>query len=476
MAANKKPHETSFQENVLNFFDNAGALTKHPKGLLDQIRQTNSIYRMIFPIRTGKNKYDVIEAYRAEHSHHKLPVKGGIRYSLDVNQDEVMALAALMTFKCAVVDVPFGGAKGGIKIDPKIYTEEQLEKITRRYTAELIKKNFIGPAIDVPAPDYGTGAREMAWIADTYQQFHPEQIDAAGCVTGKPISQGGVRGRTAATGLGVFYATREVVNIPEDMKKLGLTTGIEGKKVIVQGLGNVGYHAAKYFQQGGAIIVGIAEYEGAIYNKDGLDVEAVYQHRKNRNTILNFKGAKNIKPTEKALEMNCDILIPAALENQVTGTNAPKIRAKIIVEAANGPLTPEAEEILLKKGVLIIPDLYANAGGVTVSYFEWLKNLSHVRFGRMEKRYEEAAYRNLVATMENLSGKTLTEAEKKLLVNGPSELDYVNSGLEETMVTAYHEIRTIYNRSKRVETLRTASYISSINKIAESYLALGIFP
>ncbi|MDZ7767230.1 MAG: Glu/Leu/Phe/Val dehydrogenase [Melioribacteraceae bacterium] len=395
---------------------------------------------------------------------------------MDVNQDEVMALAALMTFKCAVVDVPFGGAKGGIKIDPKNYTEEQLEKITRRYTAELIKKNFIGPAIDVPAPDYGTGAREMAWIADTYQQFHPEQIDAAGCVTGKPISQGGVRGRTAATGLGVFYATREVVNIPEDMKKLGLTTGIEGKKVIVQGLGNVGYHAAKYFQKGGAIVVGIAEYEGAIYNKDGLDVEAVYQHRKNRNTILNFKGAKNIRPTEKALEMNCDILTPAALENQVTGANAPKIKAKIIVEAANGPLTPEAEEILLKKGVLIIPDLYANAGGVTVSYFEWLKNLSHVRFGRMEKRYEEAAYRNLVATMENLSGKTLSETEKKLLVNGPSELDYVNSGLEETMVTAYHEIRTIYNRSKRIETLRTASYISSINKIAESYLALGIFP
>lgn len=474
--AMKNSVHTSFYKNILGFFDKAGMLTKYPKGLLNQIRETNAVYRIIFPIRTSRKNYEVIEAFRAEHSHHKLPVKGGIRYSLSVNQDEVMALAALMTFKCAVVDVPFGGAKGGIRIDPKKYSEAQLERITRRYTAELIKKNFIGPAIDVPAPDYGTGAREMAWIADTYQQFHPEQIDAAGCVTGKPISQGGVRGRTEATGRGVYFAAREVVSITEDMKKIGLTTGLEGKKVIVQGLGNVGYHAAKFLQDSGALIVGIAEYEGAIYNKNGLDVDSVFQHRKNRNTILNFKGAKNIKPTEKALELNCDILIPAALENQIHAENANKIKAKIIIEAANGPLTPEAEEILLKKNVLIIPDLYANAGGVTVSYFEWLKNLSHVRFGRMEKRYEEATYRTLVNTMEELSGKSLSETQKKTLINGPSEIDLVNSGLEETMVTAYHEIRAIMKRAKRVETLRTASYISAINKIAESYLALGIFP
>ena len=265
MAKNKlNKTQPDFYKNVIGFFDKAGKVTKHPKGLLDQIRETNSVYRISFPIRTGNKSYEVIEAFRAEHSHHKLPVKGGIRYSLSVNQDEVMALASLMTFKCAIVDVPFGGAKGGIKINPKAYTEEQLEKITRRYTAELIKKNFIGPAIDVPAPDYGTGAREMAWIADTYQQFHPEQIDAAGCVTGKPVSLGGVRGRTEATGQGVFYATREAVNVNEDMQKIGLPTGLEGKKVIVQGLGNVGYHAAKFLQEGGAVIVGIAEYEGAI--------------------------------------------------------------------------------------------------------------------------------------------------------------------------------------------------------------------
>lgn len=471
----KKP-QPNFYKNVIGFFDKAGSYTKHPKGLLSQIRETNSVYRISFPIRTGKRNYEVVEAFRAEHSHHKLPVKGGIRYSLSVNQDEVMALASLMTFKCAIVDVPFGGAKGGIKINPKAYSEEQLERITRRYTAELIKKNFIGPAIDVPAPDYGTGAREMAWIADTYQQFNPEQIDAAGCVTGKPVSLGGVRGRTEATGQGVFYATREAVSVKDDMEKIGLTTGLEGKKVIVQGLGNVGYHAAKFLQEGGAVIVGLAEYEGAIYNKNGLDVDKVVQHRKKRNTILNFKGATNIKPTARALEKPCDILIPAALENQITVQNANKIKAKIIVEAANGPVTPKAEEILLKKGVFLVPDLYANAGGVTVSYFEWLKNLSHVRFGRMGKRYEEAVYRNLVNTMEELTGRSVSETERKAIVHGADELDLVNSGLEETMVNAYHEINKIMKRSNRITDLRTASFVVAINKIAESYLSLGIFP
>lgn len=472
---NKNTHP-NFYKNVLGFFDKASMFTRHPQGLLEQIRTTNSVYRISFPVRIGKKKYEVIEAFRAEHSHHKLPVKGGIRYSLAVNQDEVMALAALMTFKCAIVDVPFGGAKGGIRIDPNNYSEAELERITRRYTAELIKKNFIGPAIDVPAPDYGTGAREMAWIADTYQQFHPEQIDAAGCVTGKPVSQGGVRGRTEATGQGVYYATREAVGFQDDMKSIGLSPGLDGKKVIVQGLGNVGYHAAKFLQEGGALIVGLAEYEGAIYNSKGLDVDEVMKHRKRNKSILNFKDARNIKQTAKALELECDILIPAALENQITAQNAGKIKAKIIVEAANGPVTPIAEEILLKKGVFIVPDLYANAGGVTVSYFEWLKNLSHVRFGRLGKRYEEAAYRNIVNTMEELTGKKINEKERNAIVHGADEIDLVNSGLEETMINAYHEIRNVLKRSKKINDLRTASYVASINKIAESYLALGIFP
>lgn len=477
MAKKMKPlPQRSFFQNVEYFFDKAAVHTKHPKGLLDQIKACNSVYRMRFPVRVGENKYEVIEAYRVEHSHHKNPTKGGIRYSLGVDQDEVMALASLMTYKCAVVNVPFGGGKGGIKIDPKKYTLPQLERITRRYTAELVKKNFIGPAIDVPAPDYGTGAREMAWIADTYYQLKPDVIDAEGCVTGKPVSLGGIRGRTEATGRGVFFATREAVRVKEDMKKLGLSVGLDGKKVIVQGLGNVGYYAAKFLQEGGAIIVGVAEYEGAVYSEKGLDVVELKKHRKKTGSILNFKGAKNIKNTSKALEMDCDILVPAALENQITYENAPNIKAKIISEGANGPLTPRAEEVLLKKGVLIVPDLYANAGGVTVSYFEWLKNLSHVRFGRMNKRFEEESIRNVVHSMEQLIGKSLTNREKEALIKGADEIDLVNSGLEETMISAYHDIRGIYKKSKAINDLRTAGFVDAINKVAESYKSLGIFP
>ena len=443
----KRKH--SFFEDVLSYFDQAAIHTKYPKGLLDQIKYCNSVYRMRFPVRI-KNDIQVFTAYRVEHSQHKLPVKGGIRYSLSVNQDEVMALAALMTYKCAVVEVPFGGAKGGVKLDPKQYSEVELESITRRYTAELIKKNFIGPGIDVPAPDYGTSAREMAWIADTYAAFNPGQIDAYGCVTGKPISQGGVHGREAATGRGVFYGVREAVSRIEEMKKIGLSTGLEGKKIIIQGLGNVGYHTAKCFEEGGAVITAIAEYEGAIYNANGLDVEAVKKHRNETGSILNFTKAKNIKNTAEALEMECDILIPAALENQINSDNAGRVQAKIIAEAANGPVTPEAEEILIKKNIMIIPDLYLNAGGVTVSYFEWLKNLSHIRFGRMDKRYEERLNQTLVDSIEAAIGKKLNDSSKKIIIHGAEEEDLVNSGLEETMITAYNEMIGTYKRSKKI--------------------------
>ena len=477
MAKKMKPKpQQSFFQNVEYFFNKAAKHTKYPEGLLAQRKAGNSMERMSFPVRLGDNKYEVIEAYRVEHSHHKNPTKGGIRYSLHVDQDEVMALASLMTYKCAVVNVPFGGAKGGIKIDPKKYTLPQLERITRRYTSELVKKNFIGPAIDVPAPDYGTGAREMAWIADTYYQLKPDVMDAEGCVTGKPVSLGGIRGRTEATGRGVFFATREAVGVKEDMKKLGLTVGLEGKTVIVQGLGNVGYFAAKFLQEAGAIIVGIAEFEGAIYSKKGIDVNKLFKHRKKTGSILNFQGTKNIQRSSKALEMDCDILVPAALENQITATNAPKIKAKIISEGANGPLTPLAEEILLEKGVLIVPDLYANAGGVTVSYFEWLKNLSHVRFGRMNKRFEEGTIRNVLQATEKLVGKSLTKKEKDILIKGADEIDLVNSGLEETMISSYHDIREMYKKSKTISDLRTAGFVNAINKVAEGYKSLGIFP
>lgn len=466
--------EESFFEDVLRYFNRAATFTKYPEGLLEQIKYCNSVYRMRFPVRI-KDSIEVVVAYRVEHSQHKLPVKGGIRYSLAVTQDEVKALAALMTYKCAVVDVPFGGAKGGVKINPKDYTEVELEHITRRYTAELVRKNFIGPGIDVPAPDYGTGSREMAWIADTYAAFNPG-IDSSACVTGKPISQGGIRGRTEATGRGVYFGVREAVSNKEDMDKLKLSVGIEGKRVIIQGLGNVGYYTAKFFQEAGADIIAIAEYEGAIYSSKGLNVEEVFKHRKNSGSILNFKGAKNIKKRSLALELECDILIPAALENQINSENAKKIKAKIIAEAANGPVTPEAEKILEKKGKMIIPDLYLNAGGVTVSYFEWLKNLSHIRFGRMGKRYEERVNKVLVDSIETSLGKSLNESAKKIIIHGAEEEDLVNSGLEETMVSAYNEIREIWLQNKKIPDLRTAAFVTAINKIATSYIALGIFP
>ena len=465
----------SFFGAVGKSFDKAAQFTQWDPGILEQIKQCNAVYRMHFPVKIG-DKVEVIKAYRVQHSHHKLPCKGGIRFAMSVNLDEVMALAALMTYKCAIVNVPFAGAKGGITIDPKKYTPYELEKITRRYTSELIKKNFIGPGIDVPAPDYGTGEREMAWIVDTYTSMKPGEIDGLGCVTGKPVTQGGVRGRREATGLGVFYGLREVCNMKDTMDKLGMPVGVEGKKIVVQGLGNVGYHSAKFFQEHGAIIVGLAEYEGSIYNNDGLDVDQVFEHRKKTGSILNFSGATNFAKNTDALEMECDILIPAALENVINGENAPRIKAKIIGEAANGPLTPEADEILIKKGVLVVPDMYLNAGGVTVSYFEWLKNLSHVRYGRMEKRFTENLNTHILAQLEGLTGRKVDTKEKEFIMHGPDELNLVRSGLEETMITATREIMDAWKANPKIPDMRTAAYVVAINKVGTSYAELGIFP
>ena len=467
--------EYSFFGAVEKSFDKAAAFTKWDPGILEQIKQCNAVYRMHFPVRVGEN-IEVIKAYRVQHSHHKTPCKGGIRFAINVNLDEVMALAALMTYKCAIVNVPFGGAKGGITIDPRKYSAYDLEKITRRYTAELIKKNFIGPGVDVPAPDYGTGEKEMAWIVDTYGSMRPGEIDAQACVTGKPVSQGGVRGRKEATGLGVFYGIREVCNMPEVMKRTGMKTGVKGKTVVVQGLGNVGYHAAKFFQEAGAVIVGLAEFEGAIYKKEGLDVDKVVEHRKQSGSILNFAGSTNIARTEEALELECDILVPAALENVINGENAPRVKAKIIGEAANGPLTPEADEEFIKRGIVVIPDMYLNAGGVTVSYFEWLKNLSHVRYGRMEKRFTENLNGPLIAQIEELTGKQVNENERELILHGPEEVDLVRSGLEETMIAATREIMACWHENPKIPDMRTAAYVVAIDKVATSYAELGIFP
>lgn len=466
---------TSFFTDVCNNFDAASRFTSHPEGLLAQIKACNSVYRFQFPIRKG-NGFEVIDAWRVEHSHHMNPTKGGIRYSEMVNEDEVMALAALMTYKCAIVNVPFGGAKGGICINPKNYSVAELETITRRYTTELIKKNFIGPGIDVPAPDYGSGEREMSWIADTYMTMNPGQLDALGCVTGKPIALHGIRGRKEATGRGVACAVRECVNVPEDMKKLGLSTGLNGKRVIVQGLGNVGYHAAKYLAEFGATVVGLCEYEGAIYNENGLNVDEVFMHRKSTGSILGFAGVTEFKNSMEGLEQACDILVPAALENQITVENVRNIKAKIIAEGANGPTTPGAETIFNEMGGIIIPDMYCNAGGVTVSYFEWLKNLSHVAFGRMENRYAENSNANLINTLESLTGKKIPAENRLMIVKGASELDLVNSGLEDTMSHSYHEIRETLINKPDVQNLRTAAFVNSIDKIAVSYMNLGVWP
>jgi glutamate dehydrogenase (NAD(P)+) len=467
--------DNHFFGDVCKFFDHAATFTKHDAGLLDQIKSCNSVYRFRFPIRKG-NGFEVIDAWRVEHSHHQSPTKGGIRYSEMVNEDEVMALAALMTYKCAIVNVPFGGAKGGIKINPKNYTVGELENITRRYTVELIKKNFIGPSIDVPAPDYGSGEREMSWIADTYATMNPGQLDAMGAVTGKPIALQGIAGRREATGRGVAIAIRECVSVGEDMLKLGLTTGISGKKVIVQGLGNVGYHSAKFLAEFGAVIVGLCEFEGAIYNADGLDIDAVFQHRKSTGSILGYPGAVEFKNSMEGLEQPCDILVPAALENQITIENIKRIQAKIIAEGANGPTTPEAETIFYANGGLIIPDMYANAGGVTVSYFEWLKNLSHVAFGRMNRRFEENSNLNLVNMVEGITGVALNSAQRSSIIKGASELELVNSGLEDTMIRSYHEIRETFINTPGIDTLRTAAFVGAINKIAVSYQNLGVWP
>jgi glutamate dehydrogenase (NAD(P)+) len=448
--------ETGFFERVLSTFDRAAQYTKHHPGLLDQVKYCNSVYRMRFPIRMEDGAVEVVEAFRAEHSHHRTPTKGGIRFSEDVTQDDVMALAALMTFKCTLVRVPFGGAKGGVRIDPRRCTQEQLERITRRYVAELLRKEFIGPAVDVPAPDYGTGPREMGWIADTYRMMRPNDLDALACVTGKPLQQHGIPGRTEATGRGVCHAIEECVSVAEDMKPLGLTPGLAGRRVVVQGLGNVGYHAAKTLQDRGAVIVGVAEREGAIFAPGGLDVDEVIARRAETGSLLHHPATETFDNPEACFGFDCDILVPAALEGQIHERNAGQIRARIIAEGANGPVTPEAQAILLERGVLVIPDIYCNAGGVTVSYFEWLKNLYHVSFGRIGSASQHASDRAHPSPMDE-------------------EHAHVRRALADTMAFAYREIRELW-RSRALPDLRIAAFVIAIDKVAAAYEAVGIFP
>ncbi len=466
--------EPSFRENVDKMFDRAAATLDLPVGLAEQIRTCNAVYQVKFGVKI-QGEYKIFSGWRAVHSEHRLPVKGGIRYADFANQQEVEALAALMSYKCAIVDVPYGGSKGALCLRPSDYTEEELEHITRRFTQELAKRSLISPGLNVPAPDMGTGGREMAWMADEYRQINPSDINGFGCVTGKPVEMGGIHGRTEATGRGVQYGLQEFFRHVDDVKRANMEGGLEGKTMIVQGLGNVGFHAAKFLtEEDGVKVIAIIERDGAIINDDGLDIEAVHHHRLENGGVKGFPGSDHVEDGHSVLEKECDILLPAALESQITNENADRIKTNLIAEAANGPVTYGADKILREKGVVIIPDAYLNAGGVTVSYFEWIKNLSHIRFGRMERRYEEAQSRGLVTAIEEATGKTLNDITKDKLIAGPDEIDLVRSGLDDTMRGAYNRIRDIYLKRDKVVDLRTAAFVLAIEQIAESYKSMEL--
>ena len=472
--------EVSFRDSVDLMFKRAAALMDLSPGLQEKIGVCNSTYTVRFGVRL-RGQIKTFTGYRSVHSEHMEPVKGGIRYALSVNQNEVEALAALMTYKCALVETPFGGSKGGLCIDPRAWDEHELEQITRRFAYELIKRDLINPAQNVPAPDMGTGEREMAWIADQYKRMNTTDINGNACVTGKPIAMGGIQGRTEATGRGVQFALREFFRHPEDAAKAHLSGGLDGKRVIVQGLGNVGYHAAKFLSEDdGAKIIAVIERDGVLTDDKGLDIEDIRQWlTKNDGLLAGYPGAAFSPEGAAALELPCDILIPAAMEGVIHKGNAARIQAPLVIEAANGPITFGADEILREKGVVIVPDMFANAGGVTVSYFEWVKNLSHIRFGRMQRRQEEGRHELLVAELERLSadkqlGWTLSPGFKTKYLRGAGELELVRSGLDDTMRAAYQAMRTVWHGRQDVQDLRVAAYIVSISRIAASYQSKGL--
>jgi glutamate dehydrogenase (NAD(P)+) len=470
-----RARRNGFFSDVNRHFVRAARETSLPAGVQRNLRACNAVYRLNFPVRGDDGEIVVVEAYRAEHSHHRLPTKGGIRYDARVTQDEVMALAALMTYKCALVNVPFGGAKGGVRIDPRKVSPAFLERLTRRYTYELIRKRFIGPDVDVPAPDVGTGEREMAWIADTYKSQAPDSLNTLACVTGKPLSLHGIPGRTEATGLGVTLALDQFFARPEDARRLGLEPGLVGKRVVIQGLGKVGLYAARTLVERGAVIVGVGVSDGAVYAPDGLNVDAALAHRRDRGTLLGLPGAQDLPTAEAILEQPCDVLVPAALEHQITAENAGRVQAAVIAEGANGPVDSDADAILREAGKVVLPDIYANAGGVVVSYFEWVKNLSHISFERMTRRYQEMASRRLLGILEELSGKKPSPEAAETFSRPPRELDFVHTALENTLAISYERMHEALH-ARALPDLRTAAYVLAIERVGQAYLEAGIFP
>lgn len=476
--------ELSFKENVNAMVDGAIRVLGLDEGIAKALKACNSVLKVQFPVKV-RGRVELFTGWRAVHSTHRLPAKGGIRFATFVNQDEVEALASLMTYKCAIVDVPFGGSKGGLLIDPTKYNRDEMQAITRRFTLELTRKGFLSPATNVPAPDMGTGEREMAWMADTYKHLVPEDINFTACVTGKPVAHGGIRGRTEATGRGVQFGIREFFRNTKAVKAAHLTKGLGGKKIVVQGLGNVGYYASKFLsEEDGAKIIAIIERDGVLVDKtagkkQGIPVEKVHQYMVEKGTLKGYSSAGveflDKKAGQKALEIECDILIPAALEAQITKKNAKRIKAKLVAEAANGPVTFEADQILKKNGVTILPDAFLNAGGVVVSYFEWVRNISHIRFGRMQRRFEEAKGLQFASALERLSGKPLRKSVKEDLASGPQEVDLVRSGLDDSMRLALQEIFETKKSVKGVDDYRTAAYVVALDKIARSYLDIGVY-
>jgi glutamate dehydrogenase (NAD(P)+) len=465
----------SFRESVDRMVDRAMVALDLAPDVAAAIKACNAVIQLKFPVKI-RGKIEVFTGWRAVHSTHRLPAKGGIRFASWVDQDEVEALASLMTYKCAIVDVPFGGSKGGLVIDPSQYDRDEMQIITRRFTLELVRKGFLSPASNVPAPDMGTGQREMAWMADTYKHLNPDDIDYNACVTGKPVEHGGIHGRTEATGRGVQYALQEFFRHKDAIKEAGLVSGLGGKRLVVQGFGNVGYHAAKFLsEEDECKVIAVADSHGMLCNDNGLVVEDLFRYKVEHQTLAGFPGGSYKKDPKKALEMECDILIPAALEGQITTANAARVQARIIVEAANGPVTYEADEILRERGVVIIPDAYANAGGVIVSYFEWIRNLSHIRFGRLQRRFEELRGQQHITALESLTGKLVPDAIKDRISNGATELDLVRSGLDDSMRAALQEIIETRNSNDRVQDYRTAAYVNAIRKISRSYIDVGIY-